>query len=165
MDAPVFSSFLTAAYRGDLEELLFFNANQEDHSSAINDVIEMYGTPTIVNDNGSLRVVVGSLPDLQALFAFQGTGTRRLIGVVVFVRNDPRTLTVLHIAVQEEYSSTGLHADEMLTVRLIGKVMEAASRIKGVECVNLMYQAGSAKEIPVRRRSHTEQVRKQPSKR
>ena len=151
LDSLFFSSVLTSAYQDELERLLFFNPQQETIDTWIMESVERYGNPKIVNDAGLLRVSIGTLSHVQTLFALETNGSdRNLIGVIVHFREDVENMTILHVAVREDYSASGDHADAMLAMRLINKVLESASRIKGVRSVTLIYQAGGVKRIPVR---------------
>lgn len=87
---------------------------------------------------------------MQTLFAFADIGRDvHLIAIVVFVRINIENVLVLHIAVSEEYTIRGCNADEMLLMRLIIKLKEIATRIRGVKTINLMYDKGVIRRIPV----------------
>lgn len=130
---------------------MFFNPQQEHVNSAISDSVDRYGHPKIVSDGGLIRVSVGSLSNVQTLFVLDRNGTKNeLVGVVVFVREDIGNMSILHVAVREDFSASGSRVGDMLVMRLINKVLDSASRIKGVRSVSLMYQAGGVRRIPVR---------------
>ena len=146
-----FSSLLTSGYREALEALLYFNPQQGRVREAISATVDLYGFPQVVSDGGLLRVSVGSWSKVQALFALDRDAPgRELSGVIVYVRESIETIAILHVAVAGDYSASGLHAGELLTLRLINKVKEIASRVKGVRTVTLLYQGGRRSQIPVR---------------
>lgn len=144
----IFSSILRNNYRGDLEKFLFFNAQQKMVESSIQESIERFGVPKIVTNGEYLRVYLEKFPDVQTLFAFEGTtknGT--LIGCLIYVRIDIETLVVLHIAVKEANSIFGARANEMLVVRFITELRKIASCIKGVKALVLMYGKNKSKVL------------------
>jgi hypothetical protein len=145
-----FSSTLNSRYRKDLETLMFFNPQQGRVKPAIVETIEKYGIPKIVVEGELLRIKVEKFADVQALFALETIGERpRLVGVIVYVRPDRETIVVLHLAVQEEYTFSGLHDGEMLVMRLLVNLREIASRIKDVRAIIIVYGKGVFKRIPL----------------
>lgn len=143
------TSMLKIECRDQLEQIMFFNPQQGGIRSDIIEVIDKYGLPEIVMEGYCLRIHVGEFSDVQTLFAFDSMAKdAMLIGVIVFVRADTETILVLHIAVREDYSITGEHPQDMLAMDLIIKLREAASRIKGVKRLSLVYE-GQERIIPV----------------
>lgn len=142
-----FSSVLSSTYYGDLETLMFFNPQQGKVQSGVIESVERYGKPQISHDGDRLRINVGSFSAVQTLFALEGDGN--LLGVVAYVREDLETIAILHIAVREEFSALGNHADMMLVMRLINKVREVAKRVKGVRSVTITYKDCGVRKISV----------------
>ena len=58
------------------------------------------------------------------------------------------TITVLHIAVSEDYSSQGRHHKQMMVPLFIGKLREIGRQIKGVAMLRLLYDT-EFRDIPV----------------
>ena len=150
MNSIYFSSVLKSEYGEDLESLMFFNAQQGRVSDGIIESIERFGTPKIVVEGQFLRIAVGSLPSVQTLFAFEHeNGTEKLVGVLVYFRSDVENIVVLHVAAKEDYCMFGGQSDQMLLFKLITKLREIASRIKGVRSLTVMYQKGVVRQIPI----------------
>lgn len=145
-----FSSTLSGRYYDDLEALMFFNPQQGKLRNAVSQLVDRYGNPKIIEDQGWLRLQIGSSLMTQTLFSFDDSTSRELIGVVVYTRECIEHLTIIHLAVREDYSMSGPHASQHLMLHLIQKVREIGSRLKGVESLRILYSQ-SLKEIPVRR--------------
>ena len=147
----IFSSSLPGEYREDLETLMFFNPQQHRVMPAIVESIEKYGTPTVIERDGLLRIHVEGLPGAQTLFAIEKSSRRaRPVGVMVYMRTDPQTIVLLHIGVLEEYSVNGTHADTMLALDLMHRLRVIARTIKGIQQIVTMYGKGRPRIIPVR---------------
>ena len=87
--------------------------------------------------------------EVQTLYALAGSKAgSQLVGVVVYTRSDPGTITVLHIAVSEDYSSQGRHHKQMMVPLFIGKLREIGRQIKGVAMLRLLYDT-EFRDIPV----------------
>lgn len=131
-----YTSALKPEYIEDLERLMFFNPDQQSAISAIVDSIERFGVPSVYNDNGCLRIKVEKLDEVQSLFALDGD---TLAGVLVYSRVSLECLTVIHIVVDQDYSSHGKFAQNMLVMRMLELLRNSASRVKGVETICIMY--------------------------
>ena len=143
-----FSSILGTDYRSELEELMFFNPQQNKALTGISHAISEYGVPVIVEDNGRLRISVEGLPESQTLFALDDSSEKPILaGVMVYMRTDPENLVLLHIAVHEDYSRAGIYGDEMLVWRFMTQLRDIAKRIKGIRSITLKYSSGLV--IPV----------------
>ncbi|HYK87168.1 MAG TPA: hypothetical protein VE398_00240 [Acidobacteriota bacterium] len=143
-----FSSVLGLEYRDDLEELMFFNPQQRKALTGINHSISEYGVPNVVESNQRLRISVEGLPESQTLFAMDYTKEKPVLaGVMVYMRTDPENLVLLHIAVREDYSRSGIYGDEMLVLRFMTQLRDIAKRIKGIRAITLKYSSGLV--IPV----------------
>lgn len=135
-----FTSTLPAEYREDLDLLMFFNPQQRAARTGILHSIENYGQPTIGVEGEHLQVTVGTMADVQALFALSCAEEGcELAGLVVYVRTNTQNMLVLHIAVAEAYSSSGQYADSMLVTRLLTAVRESACRLKGLRTITIAY--------------------------
>ena len=88
------------------------------------------------------------LDEVQTLFALDGD---TLVGVMVYSRVLLERLTVIHIAVDQDYSSHGKFAQHMLVVRMLELLRNSARRIKGVETIRIMYSGNQIRDYPVKR--------------
>src|SRR5512137_2976613 len=121
-----FTSRIPRHKRHALERILFFNGCQDRFARGIVDVIDKYGPPEIVEDGEGLRVRVGTLPDVQCLFA-------------VYNRADLEHVTVLHLGMSEDYCTGGMNDDVGLLLRLMGEVRRSSRRLKGVRRLEVLY--------------------------
>lgn len=136
----VFESRVPAAYRVQLEAIVFFNRRQERVRSAIVAAIERYGSLEIVESDSGLRVRVSGLPDVQCLFAIERMGNQqRPVGVIVYVRDSFERITVLHMGVADEYAAGGPFEGRRLLLRLVHAVRTVARRTSGIRHVELSY--------------------------
>lgn len=145
-----YTSVLVADYRAELEALLFFNPDQHRFRDSIRTVIETHGVPFIHAENNRLHVRLKNGSEVQTLYALAGSKSRaQLVGVVVYTRSNPATITVLHIAVSEDYSSQGRFHKQMMVPLLIGKLRQIGRQIKGVATLRLLYGDYEFRDIPV----------------
>ena len=130
-----FTSILKPEFGEELEQLIFFNPGQRTIHADIVASIEKFGAPSVYIDSGCLRVKVEKLDEVQTLFALDGD---TLAGVLVYSRVLFEHLTVIYIAVDQEYSSHGKFAQEMLVMRMFELLRDSARRIKGVESIRII---------------------------
>ena len=130
-----YTSILNSEYCEELERLMFFNPGQQSAHAAIVDSLEKFGSPSVYTDNGRLQVRVEKLDEVQTLFALDGD---RLAGVLVYSRVLPEHLTMIYIAVGQDYSSRGKFAQKMLVIRMFELLRNSARRIKGVKSIRIM---------------------------
>ena len=135
-----FVSRLPAAQYAQLEALLFFNGRQERVRSGIVAAIERYGTPDVVEVDGTLRVRLSGLADAQCLFAMDSSsGLAQPVGLILYVRDSFERITVVHVSVAEPFAAGGTRADNHLLFRMVQAVRQVARRTAGIERVELLY--------------------------
>jgi len=140
-----FTSFLAPSRRRELEELMFMHPQQRRFRETIVNCIDEFGIPKVVEQDGGLRVSLTSQTEVQSLYALlQDTDTEILAGAVIYTRKPADEITVLHIAVKNEFTVNGERTDLMVTFRLLETVAAIARRIQGVRGVRLAYSRGSA---------------------
>jgi len=136
----VFSSKVQKQSREAVENLFFLNPRQYRVRDGITDALEKFGHPRLEEKDDNIYLRVGD-KDAQALFAFDGNrGGGDPIGVVVFLRNSPAEIIIVHLAVQPDYALRGRHAGLGLGLTLIEKVKEIASRIVGIQRIVFFYR-------------------------
>lgn len=141
------ASRLPAWMRGDLEALLFFNSRQHRVRDEIEQTIERFGAPEIVEHDGWLRVRVAGLAEVQSLFALREEGGRsRPVGAVIYVRETFERITVVHVGVADDYAIGGPHAHERVLLRLMQEIRRVARRTAGIERVELAYTNGRTRQ-------------------
>jgi ribosomal protein S18 acetylase RimI-like enzyme len=144
----IFSSKVQKRSREAVENLFFMNPRQYRVRAGIVDALEKFGHPRLEEKDDSVYLRVGN-QDAQTLFAFdhsQPGGDP--IGVVVYLRNSPSEIVIVHLAVHPDYALQGSHAGLGLGLDLIEKVKEIASRIVGVEQIVLHYRQGIVIRLP-----------------
>lgn len=137
-DAIGITCKLPVEQRAALEQLLFFNVNQHRVRSGIEQSIETYGVPEIVEADGGLRVQVGDIEGVQTLFAVSERRGRPL-GVAVFVRLAHERFVVLHLGVSPGTPATRDFQRRVL-LKLMHEIRAAARRTRGVERIELVYK-------------------------
>ncbi len=130
-----FTSLLKQEYQKELEQLLFFNPGQKSMLAAIVDSVEKFGSPNIVVNNGHLGINVEKLDGVQTLFALDDN---KLVGILVYSRLSTESLTVIHIVVDQDYSSDGEFAKDMLMMRLLELLRNCARRVSGVKTIRII---------------------------
>lgn len=141
------TSRLGAEHRAALEQLLFFNSQQDALRERIAKVIERYGAPEITVRDGRLRIVLRDAPDAQALYAVLPHG--RPIACALYVRSDVDRFLVLHLGVEPAWSGRGPNAGANVVLNLLRAIREAARRTRGVRRVELLYGTGAVGTLAV----------------
>jgi hypothetical protein len=142
-----YTSTLSADYREDLEELLFFNPGQSSMVPAIMTSIEKYGQPQLRVENNKLLVRVEKLPDVQSLYALD---EHKLVGALIYCRSSIKHLELIHLAVAQDYSSHGHFANKLLLIRLINLLRTNSRRIKGVQSIGMILEDSRVQYIPIK---------------
>lgn len=137
----LFSGRIPAEQRAALERLVFFNEHQYRVRGVLREVIERWGCPEIVEEDGFLRVQVAGNAAVQCLFASQARASSlRPLGVVVYVRDCAERITVLHVGLAADYAAGGRQADAHLLGRLLHEVKRVARRTAGIRAVKVAYR-------------------------
>lgn len=133
------SSVLPSSFRDELERIVFFNPGQALIATRLVELVHRYGIPAVVEEEGRLRFNLPTLGPVQTLYALDETEGPRLAGVAMFTRDGTTTLTVVHLAVHEDYTSRGKWAAGAVVARLLNTIRDAASRTHGVRSVRILY--------------------------
>lgn len=135
----VFSSSADRKYRETVENLLFFNPQQDRARTGILNSLKRFGLPQLKEAAHELKIELDE-HETQTIFAYdQDEPQKGPVGVVVFLRSGANELGIIHIAVQPEYSSSGTHAAEGLIFKLVDEVRTVSRRIKGIERLLFFY--------------------------
>lgn len=141
-----YTSVLKPEYDEALERLMFFNPGQQTALAAILDSLETFGSPSVYIDGERLRVKVEKLDEVQTLFALDDD---TLVGVLIYSRILLERLSVIHIAVDQDYSSHGKYAQNMLVLRMLELLRNSARRIKGVETIRMMCSDNQIRDFSI----------------
>lgn len=148
MNSPFrITSRLDVGQRAALEQLLFFNARQDQLRHRIVETIDRYGMPEVVEREGTLRIRLARAEEVQSLFALAEAGEP--VGLALFVRETEDRFVIVHIGVAPAYAADGPHAHAHLFFHLLQAIRAAARRTRGVRYVDLFYGAGRMRHIPV----------------
>ena len=135
----VFSSSADRKYREAVEELLFFNPQQDRARAGILNSLKRFGLPRLKESAHGLEIQVDEYAT-QTIFAYnQDDPQKEPVGIVVFLRSGADELGIIHIAVRPEYSISGRHAGAGLTFMLVDEVRRVSHRIKGIERLLFFY--------------------------
>ena len=129
------SSSVSLDQRETLEQIFFFNKNQSKYYFNIKNLIELYGKPEIVEENKRLYLKLEKT-DCQNLFT---TVNNNLVGLVIYCRDSLDNIDLIHIAIDEKYSSIGIYADKSLVIQMIIKLRIIASNIKDIKTITVKY--------------------------
>lgn len=141
-----YTSTLNPKYSEELERLMFFNPGQQTALAAIENSLEKFGSPSVYDDGGYLRVKVEKLDEVQTLFAMDDDA---LVGVLVYSRVLIERLTVIHIAVDQDYSARGKFANNMLVIHMLELLRNSARRIKGIKSIRIMCSNNQARDYSI----------------
>ena len=135
-----FSSRASRQSRPALEALLFFNPRQHRVREGILNSLKQFGHPRIEEEGDQLVVRVGE-QEAQTLCAYHREDQRSgPAGVVVFLRTATEEITIVHVAVQNDYALQSRTAGLGLGLTLVDKVKEIANRIVGVKRIVFFYR-------------------------
>ena len=129
------SSSASLDQRETLEQIFFFNKNQSKYYFNIKNLIELYGKPEIVEENKRLYLKLEKT-DCQNLFT---TVNNNLVGLVIYCRDSLDNIDLIHIAIDEKYSSIGIYADKSLVIQMINKLRIIALKIKDIKTITVKY--------------------------
>ena len=62
-----------------------------------------------------------------------------LVGLAVYYCDSLDNIDLVHIAVDEKYSSTGKYADELLVFQIINELKKIVLRIKDIKTITVKY--------------------------
>lgn len=150
MELIQFRSSISSKKARALSDLLFFNANQKKFASGIVSAVETFGAPEVKKTGDILQIFLNSEVQVQTLFAFDPARNDRLIGAALFYRNAPETITLLHIAVDEQYA-INIDKKYFVAPRLIEELRNIASKIKGVREIAIYYSGEKKRTISARK--------------
>jgi len=128
-------SRLCADYGRELEDLFFFNPKQHLVRGRVEEHVERYGKPVIICSRGYISLQLSTTQDAQSLFIMMDDGRAKLIGVMVYVR-EQATLKVLYLALKSNYTLTWDASGEVLAF-VVGALKKVASSVNGIREVRI----------------------------
>ncbi len=129
------------ARRAELERLLYFNDNQHRVEGQLREALHRYGgAPTMILDAPFIRFAVPQVPSVQTLYAMdESKAPSSIAGVALYTREDTETLSLLFLAVHEEYANGGAREGEGLAPQILDVLRTSATRTKGIRWLRLAY--------------------------
>jgi hypothetical protein len=135
----IFSSSADRKYRQAIEDLLFFNPQQDQARTGILNSLKRFGLPRLKEVANGVEIQVDEY-ETQTIYAYnQDEPQKGPAGIIVFLRSGANELGIIHVAVQPEYSLQGCHAAAGLTFMLVDEVRRISHRIKGIERLLFFY--------------------------
>ena len=61
------------------------------------------------------------------------------VGLAIYYRDSLDNIDLVHIAVDEKYSSTGKYADKLLVFQIINELRKIVLKIKGINTITIKY--------------------------
>lgn len=143
-----FTTSLPSIYKNDLEQLFFFNPQQQRYYNQIVNMVEAFGQPYINLGNEEVQLKMDGHPELTNLFALHG---ERLVGVALFDQFVSKTLSVLHIALDSDYTVHGNYKKQQLMDAYLQEFLRIAKASHTIEKISIGYskRAGRLLAIPV----------------
>ena len=132
------SPTLGCEQRSALEHMFFFNANQHRVLTGIRDSIALYGVPEIIEQRDGLQIRVGSLQNVQTLFAVSELGSP--LGVAVFAHFPQDRFVILHLVVAPRLRSSG-DPNTPVLLELMREIRATARNLQGIERLEMVYDA------------------------
>ena len=141
MGSVLITSRLGEDYRGDLEQVMSFNTEQNYVENAIRYCMQDFRVPEIFTENGFLRVRFELFSIAHTLFLIDRTAMEEdiLAGTIVCVRDGRAARSVLHVAIAEDYINQGPVTSPRLVWDLLRHVIASASHISGIKNLELVY--------------------------
>ena len=130
-----FSSTINPDQRETLERVFFYNKNQSYYYFDIKHLIESYGQPRIVEEKDMLYLNFEKI-DCQNIFTIID---HNLVGLAIYYRDSLDNIDLVHITVDEKYSSSGQYADKLLVFQMINELKKIALKIKGIKTITVKY--------------------------
>jgi hypothetical protein len=134
------SSVLPVSFRDELERIVFFNPEQSLIAVPLIASIQRYGMPAIVEEEEKLRFSVSGVGRVQSLYALDETEPpARLVGAVMYTREEPSDLLVLHLAVHQDYTLRGRWGSANVLANLVAALRHIALHTRGVLSLHFLY--------------------------
>ena len=136
----IFTSKVPKQFREEVENLFFLNPRQYRVRANIVEALEKFGHPRLEEKDDSVYLRVGD-KGAQTLFAFDDSRYEgEPVGVIVYLRDSPNEVIIVHLAVHPDYALHGRRARLGVGTALVDKVREIAARIVGVQQIVFFYR-------------------------
>jgi hypothetical protein len=135
-----FKAKISPEYREDLDSLFYFNRNQTRYVERINQSIDEYSKPIVVEENGEVALVFQDRSVGQTLHIFDGEHKgASLIGAVMYSRDSKNRITIVHLALHENCKTIYKKEGVNIASLVLDEVLKILTKIKGIEKVRIYY--------------------------
>ena len=136
-----FRSKIDVSLRERLERIFFFNWNQSRYASRITQSVKEYAKPVIVDEgDDEIALVFNDRTIGQTLHIFDSDGhDAALIGVVMYERDTPEQITIIHMALHETCKEIFKKENVNIAAVVIEELFALFRKIKGVERIRIYY--------------------------
>ena len=136
-----FRSKIDDSLRERLERIFFFNWNQSRYASRITQSVKEYAKPVIAEEgDGEIALVFNDRSIDQTLHIFDSdTPDAALIGVVMYERDSPEQITIIHLALHETCKEIFKKENVNIAAVVIEELFTLSRKIKGVDRVRIYY--------------------------
>src|SRR6056297_1427907 len=136
-----FRSKINAELRERLERIFFFNWNQSRYAARITQSVKEYSKPGIEEEGkDEIALVFKDRSIGQTLHIFDSDGQDAvLIGVVMYERDSPEQITIIHLALHETCKEIFKAENVNIAAVVIEELFSLFRKIKGVERVRIYY--------------------------
>jgi len=135
-----FRSKLPKQYKPEIEQIFYFNPHQRKHLPKIDEAVEVLGIPHLISKGNFLHFTFDHISSHQVLYAFDDESENaHLLGVVMFYRDAPTDIKIMHIAIDENCSSFGEFKEETIAARLVDEVKKISLALKNIDTLTLPY--------------------------
>ena len=133
----IYKSILDENYYEQLENMLFFNSQQNRYIDEIINSVTKFGTPRIVKNGNRIMIELDHFSDVQNMFVFDDE-EKSLIGLVLYYRESISTVTLLHIAINDLFNSLN-YPNDLVVPKIILELHSRLKLIKGIEFMKILY--------------------------
>jgi hypothetical protein len=136
-----FRSKIDSGLRERLERIFFFNWNQSRYAARITMSVQEYSKP-VIEDEGDdeIALVFQDRSIGQTLHVFDSESPdAALIGVVMYERDSPEQITIIHLALHEQCREIFKKEKVNVAGVVIEELFLLFRKIKGVERVRIYY--------------------------
>ena len=142
---------LDKVFRPEVERMLYFNRGQDRVVKGIEAGILKYGRPVIFETGDRINIGIEGFDGSQGLFCLERvTPTRRLVGLMLFLRSDEETLSLVHVAIAESCTLNKRQSKASLLFFLVDELQAIARRIRGIRRIELIYGPDRSRYLRVR---------------
>lgn len=146
-----FVSEIDISFEEDLKRLLYFNGQQRKVLNGIKASIEKYGLPIVETFNNKIIVKVEKVSQIQTIFALDESYIKSyLAGVMIFFREQTDCFTLVHLAIDEQYSMRK-DPESNLALNLVNRLINIGKIIRDVQYINIFYSTINAKKIRIKK--------------